>query len=72
VNQEETFTTDATVVDSTVSEFPAGTPGSDTYVGATGSGADGEVVLKPTVGEDSTAADCRPAGRPRTGRTAAP
>ena len=52
VNQEQTFTTDATIVDSTVSEFSAGTPGSDTYVGATGSGTGGEVVLKPTVGEE--------------------
>jgi hypothetical protein len=42
----------ASVVDTTVGDFGAGTPGSDTYVGATGSGPDGEVQLRPTVGEE--------------------
>ena len=52
VTTQEAFTTDQTSVDSTIAEFAAGAPGSNTYVGATGSGTDGEVVLKPTVGEE--------------------
>jgi hypothetical protein len=56
VQQDETFTTDPapeqTLVDSAVADFSAGTPGADTYVGATGSGTDGEVVLRPEVGEE--------------------
>ena len=36
-------------IDTTVSDFSAGTPGTDTYVSKTD---DGEVTLKPTVGEE--------------------
>jgi hypothetical protein len=50
VNQHETFTTAFT--DTTVADFTAGTTGADTYVGATGTGDDGEVVLRPAVGEE--------------------
>jgi hypothetical protein len=39
-------------VDTDVADFAAGTPGADTYVGGTGAGADGEVQLRPTVGEE--------------------
>jgi hypothetical protein len=42
----------ASVVDTTVADFGAGTPGPDTYVGATGAAADGEVQLRPIVGEE--------------------
>ena len=39
-------------VDDSVADFGAGTPGTDTFVGATGAGADGEVQLQPAVGEE--------------------
>jgi hypothetical protein len=42
-------TTEESIVDSTVAQFGAGTTGSGTYVGATGTTDDGEVVLRPTV-----------------------
>ena len=45
-------TPEQSLVDSTVADFAAGDRGADTYVGATGSGDDGEVVLRPTVGEE--------------------
>ena len=38
--------------DDTVADFGAGTPGADTSVGASGAGADGEVQLRPAVGEE--------------------
>jgi uncharacterized protein DUF4082/Big-like domain-containing protein/purple acid phosphatase-like protein len=41
-----------TVVDSDVADFAAGTPGSATFVGASGGGSDGEVQLAPAIGEE--------------------
>ena len=45
-------TPEESLVDTTVADFAAGDRGTATYVGATGSGDDGEVVLLPTVGEE--------------------
>ncbi len=46
-------------VDDTAAEFGAGTPGADTYVSET---ANGEVTLKPTVGEEFSGDPGLPAG----------
>ena len=48
----------AALTDTTVADFGAGTTGADTYVSETG---DGEVILKPTVGEEFSGA-ALPAG----------
>jgi Domain of unknown function (DUF4082)/Bacterial Ig-like domain/Purple acid Phosphatase, N-terminal domain/Bacterial Ig domain len=48
-----TFTTPAaTLADSSVADFRAGTPGTATFAGATGATTDGEVQLAPTIGEE--------------------
>ena len=39
-------------VDDSVADFGAGTPGADTSVGASGAGSDGEVQLRPAVGQE--------------------
>ena len=45
--------------DTTVSDFSAGTPGADTYVSETGNG---EVILKPTEGQEFSGGPGLPAG----------
>jgi hypothetical protein len=46
------LTAEQTIADDTVADFAAGTPGPNTFVGATGAADDGEVVLRPAVGEE--------------------
>jgi hypothetical protein len=48
-------------VDDSVADFAAGAPGADTFVGASGTGTDGEVQLRPTVAEEF-GGDALPAG----------
>jgi hypothetical protein len=54
------FTTpSATFTDTTVSDFTAGTPGANTYISQTGNG---EVILKPTEGQEFSGGPGLPAG----------
>ena len=65
------FTTpSASLTDTTVADFGAGTPDANTYVSETGNG---EVILKPTVGAGvlGRTRRCRPAGGARPGRARA-
>jgi hypothetical protein len=42
----------ANLLDTTIADFGAGATGADTYVGATGQGSDGEVILNSVIAEE--------------------
>ena len=60
----------ATAADDSAADFGGGDAGADTFVGASGAGADGEVQLRPTVGEEFGGAALSGAGSPPRGRPA--